>query len=423
MHQPNVYTCDFSVATSIVSPYSEKEFLRPFDRISLPSKNSLYSRFRNKLIFAQLIPIILLIMSSTAKVYSAGYAIFPQQAITTIKTRIEKDPDARVFFAKVTYSASDALSRPPSALVSLDIEGNLASIDGRGLNDDMNALNALGLDFRLNGNVRSLDQARVYLLSWAKTYQPTGNPIDEELFYKFVAGYELVRSSLPSEALIVTDDFLRTLFVKEKAFTAAREFALSHSNWESRHLALVMAIAYTLDDSAMISYCLDRFRDQVSYNILRGGTIGSLFPEAVKYPQLSNRLNEHVPLGATFDLIQRDSMEYHVASLRGLIGAAWVAKNQSLDLLNMAGSNGQTLRDALNFTIPYATGKKTHDEFVGTLATFDKDHHRGGLFDARLAKVLLSMAAALDNRYREYTDPAVLPPFERVLYYSMSPLP
>lgn len=143
----------------------------------------------------------------------------------------------------------------------------------------------------------------------------------------------------------------------------------------------------------------------------------------MNYPQLSLRLNEVVLLGSTLDLVQRDAMEYDVASKDGLLAAAWTAHYHGLDWLGLAAGKGQTLRDGLNFTIPYATGQISHAEFVNSLVTFDKINNRGGMFDPAQAQKLLTRAAALDSRYSQHANPALLSPFERALYYSISTAP
>ena len=115
-------------------------------------------------------------------------------------------------------------------------------------------------------------------------------------------------------------------------------------------------------------------------------------------------------------------MEYHVASVQGLLSAAWVARNQGLDWLGTAGSKGQTLRDGLDFTVPYATGALTHVEFARTFVTFDTQNNRGGIFNPRYAQTLLSLAAVLDSRYAAYANSAMLSAFDKVLSYSMPAL-
>jgi hypothetical protein len=355
--------------------------------------------------------------------HAAGFAFFPPRAIETLRARQRDDPEARKFFVVVVDVAGRSLKKSPSAQATLEIEGHLSSADAVVVNDDMRLLVAFGLDYRLNGNPRALEQAGRYLLAWANAYKPTGNPIDEEVFYKFVMGYELVREAMPRDASQQVDRFLRRLFDRERAFTEAREIIVSHSNFESRHLALVTAIAFSLGDPAMTGYCEARYREQISGNILPGGTLRTLFPDAVRFSRLAGRLDEDLPRGTTFDFVQRDAMEYHVASLQGLVIAAWVARNQGLDWIGLPGTSGQTLRDALDFTIPYATGAKTHIEFARTLATFDIERRRGGRFDPRYAQVLLGLAAMLDSRYAGFASPGLLPPLERVLAYSMPQTP
>lgn len=356
-------------------------------------------------------------------VLADGYAIFSPQIVANLKARQAHDPAAASFFNGAVTMARDAIDMLPSAQETLVIEGHLDSTDAQIVNDDMILLNAFGVDAQFNRFQPSFEAAKRYLLAWAKRYRPTGNPIDEEVFFKYVGGYELVRSYLDAESKMVVDDFLRTLFQQAVRFVAAKQGFTAFSNFESRHLQLVTAIAFTLDDPAMISYCENKYRDLVNYNILPGGTVAELFPAAVADPRYVDRLGDTFPRGATLDFVHRDAMEYHTASIGGLLGAVLVARHQNVAWERIQAATGQTLFDALDFTVPYATGAKTHEEFARSIVSFDRDHDRGGEFDPKRALQLLAMAATLDGRYRSFADPSVLPPFERLVYYGETGAP
>jgi hypothetical protein len=350
----------------------------------------------------------------------AGNAYFPQQAIEVLKARAEIEADARTFLAVVARHAEQSMDRPSAAQAVLRIEGHLNSRDAALAAEDLQALLAFSVHARLQGSPAAWEKARQYLLAWARAYTPTGNPIDEEVFCKYVAAYDLLQDGLSLSDRRTVTAFMRALYQRGKAYAAARPAEMSHSNWESRHLALASAIAFVLAEPGMSDYVRDRFREQITYNILPGGRLRQLLPEAVRYPRLADRLDEPVPRGATFDFVQRDAVEYHVASAQGLVMAAWVARQQGLDWLRVPGAQGQTLLDALDFVAPYATGERSHHEFARSMASFDKEMNRGGLFDPRYAQVLLALASALDARYAAYARGAVLPPFERLLFYTQA---
>ena len=358
---------------------------------------------------------------SYAGKYVGNYAIFTPSSIATLKSRAAKDPDARSYLVGVSKFAAQSASVKPSAKQSLDIEGQLNSGDAQIANSDMHILVALAADYRLNGTKASRDNATRFLSAWAGTYKPVGNPITEEVFFKYIAGYELVKDDISADIRLQVDSFLRQLFYTAKKSVALREPILSHSNWESRHLLLATAIAYTLGDASMKTYCRRLYQSQISHNILPEGTMRTAIPETVNYPQMASRLNMRISRGMTFDLVHRDAMGYHVSSLYGLVLSAMIAKNQKLNWLDMPGDRSQTLVDSLLFTAPYATRAKIHNEFANTLVSFDKDHKRGGMFDHTLAQNLISLAATLDGRFKAMAKVSMLSPFEKLLYYS-SPL-
>lgn len=351
---------------------------------------------------------------------SSGYAVFTPQTIAHLKVQksYNPDPEVKKFFAAVFKAAKEAINRKPMAKAELVIEGHPESKDGVLINDDMLILNWLATDYQLNRHHNSLEAAKRYLLAWAQIYQPSGNPINEEVFFKYIGAYELVMADLDESSRQIIDNFLRVLFEKEKQFINARVGFVAYSNWESRHLGLVTAIAYNLKDAGMMEYCSKKYLELLEQNILPAGILGELVPEAKTVSALKQRSTEYIEKGTSRDFLQRDAVEYHVANTVGLLLTAIVAHNQHLAWEKIQASRGQSLFDALDFTIPYALGVKTHQEFARTIVSYDREHHSGGAFDAKHAKMLLTLAAVLDSRYRKFANPAILRPFERLLYYA-----
>ena len=85
--------------------------------------------------------------------------------------------------------------------------------------------------------------------------------------------------------------------------------------------------------------------------------------------------------------------------------AALAARRHNRNWLPEKGANGATLLAALNWLTPYASGSKTHEEFVHSNVPFDAKRREAGLpgysgqWDPKNATELFHLAARLDGRY------------------------
>jgi hypothetical protein len=86
--------------------------------------------------------------------------------------------------------------------------------------------------------------------------------------------------------------------------------------------------------------------------------------------------------------------------------AALAARRHNRNWLRDKAPSGATLQGALDWLAPYATGEKTHEEFVHTTVPFDKARSAAGLpgfsgdWRPQDAAELFHLAARLDARYQ-----------------------
>lgn len=345
------------------------------------------------------------------------YAVFTDAGVLKLKAKYFSVPAVKVLLDKVSVLAKASLSTAPSPLSVMDIEGNLHSSDAVVVNTDMDVLIACGLQYRFTNATQYLNQATRYLTAWASTYVPIGNPITEEVFYKLVAGYDLVKDSVTAAQRTVIESFMDRLFSTAQTFISLRDPVLSHSNFESRNLMLMTAIAYAQGDSSKQAYCLNLYTSQVDLNILAAGTIATSIPYAVGAAP-GGMLNNPVVKGSTFDFYHRDAVEYHDASIGGLLLAAIVALNNGVNWYGIVSGQGKRLEDGISFALPYATGAQTHIDFVNSLVQ-PFDAGRVATFDPVNARNVISLAAMVNSTYVGRFDVSTLPLWEQLLYWSV----
>lgn len=292
------------------------------------------------------------------------------------------DPVAR----KVLARADAALDRPPGAIPQLHTEGTLP---GKGIREislkakqDQPIVIALALAWRLTGERRYLDQTARYLENWADTYQMSFNPIDETGFDTLLLATDLTEADLGPALKAKLDGFWRRMAA---GYLDAMDGSPknSHTNWQSHRIKLATMAAFETGDAKLIERARGAFEKQVSGNIR--------------------------PDGSVFDFYERDALHYVTYNLDPMLMAAIAAKAHGQDWYHWKSPTGSSLAGALKWLEPYATGEKTHIEFVNSRIQFDRDRASAGQkeyaphpWDPGNAVNTYALATRLAPAYRDF---------------------
>ncbi len=237
------------------------------------------------------------------------------------------------------------------------------------------------LAWRISGDPRYLKQVDDYLAAWADVYQPDFNPIDETNLDMLITAYALTADHLRLETRAASRRLISNLgngYLAHIEQFHGQKKGTQTNNWQSHRVKLVTLAAAALNDQAMLEQAHQLFKQQVADNIL--------------------------PDGSVTDFQDRDALHYVVYDLEPLVQAALAAKAYGGDWLSLK-SNGASLGAALDWLVPYATGQRSHQEFVHTHVQFDKDRAKvgeagySGTWDANSSATLFWLAAQLDKRY------------------------
>jgi hypothetical protein len=248
--------------------------------------------------------------------------------------------------------------------------------------EELDLMRDTALAWRATADPRFLKMVDRFLLAWVKTYKPNFNPIDESRLDSLILAYDLSASALSASTRNATINFLQTLgngYIT-RIDNARRPLDPTFSNsWQSHRIKLIAMSAFALDDRKMIEAARRLFAMQLQNNI--GGD------------------------GQVLDFGERDAIHYVVYDLEPLTMAALAARRHRIDWLTQRAPNGATLQAALNWLVPYATGKQTHDEYVHSQVPFDAVRREAGLpgfngpWDPKSATTLFYIASRLDKRY------------------------
>ena len=252
------------------------------------------------------------------------------------------------------------------------------------------ALAVAGLSAPEPLRARSRAAAAAALLAWTRTYRPTGNPIDEWFFVPLLQAADLVAGSLAAGEQAVLLSWAREFAASGDRFYERKPPRNSSraNNWMARRL-LIRSVAATVAGDA----------------VARAAVPGML-GEFVARNYLTGPAGERD--GRTFDFVQRDALNYHMAAVQPLV-------EMTLYVPDLVESGArEAIVSSLEFLRPFFLGEQEHIEFAATTVSFDVDRREAGYpafrdapWDPARARVLLRLARAVFPQVRGWTEEIV----------------
>ncbi|MEP9358161.1 alginate lyase family protein [Sphingomonas sp. KR3-1] len=326
-----------------------------------------------------------LLLASAAALFAFGAVPASAQAILGPGFAREV-PREDAVARRVIARANAALARAPGAIPELHTEGTLP---GKGIREislkakeDQGIVIALALAWRLTGDRRYLDQTARYLENWADIYRMSFNPIDETGFDTLILATDLTRADLAPALRAKMDGFWRKMAAGYLDAMDGKP-KNAHTNWQSHRIKLATLAAFAVGDAKLIDRARAAFRKHVGSNIQ--------------------------PDGSVFDFHERDALHYVTYDLDPLEMAALAARTHGEDWFGWKSPSGSSLASALKWLEPYATGEKTHVEFVHSQIAFDRERAAAGqkeyaahAWDPGAAVNTYALAARIDPAYRDF---------------------
>lgn len=277
------------------------------------------------------------------------------------------------------------LAREPDPIATIHVEGTLP---GQGIYDrslaatrDFPVLLDFAIAWAISGDERYRAAADRYLKAWTAIYRVSLNPIDEERFDIVVLASDLVRGNLePETARGVEALLLRLRDGYLQAVTSPPRRGSDVNNWQSHRLKIGGMAAFALGEREPIL----RLRAALDAHLARHIVTAD---------------------GEVIDFGERDALHYVVYSLMPLTELCLAAHAHGEDWLRRPTPLGASVATAIDWLVPYADGRRTHQEFVRSKVRFDAERaraglaHFGGAWDRARALELFALATALDRRW------------------------
>lgn len=236
----------------------------------------------------------------------------------------------------------------------------------------------------------SLHTAAAALLAWTQVYPPTGNPINERFFTPLFQAADLIAADLSPADRRAVLDWVGEFAVAGDRFYAPKTYrnTARMNNWMAWRLQ-IRAVATTVGRLPSLRAGLpDQLAEFTARNYIAG-------PEG--------RLD-----GRTYDFVQRDALNYHIAAVQPLVETLLYTP----DLVSTAVRSA--VLSGINFVRPYFLRQAEHVEFAGTTVPFDMARRAEGNpvfqqapWDPARGRLLLRLARPAFPEVRPWTDDIV----------------
>ena len=331
---------------------------------------------------------IFLLISASAQYLSLN-KIETKKLISLVNT----DKDVKQLYLKMERLANTALTEVPNPIDTIVSEGHLAT-DPKKIRTvkslaDLHKIYALAISYTITNKDTYKTKCIEYLVAWSSINKGMGNPINDTKLDPIFDAYDLLKDQIdPSSKATITAWMQQ---VADAEIASPRYKSVNSktlfNNWNSHRIKVVGSIAYLINNNAYKVFTDSSLKKQILKNL-------------------------HAD-GSGMDLEERDALHYHVYTLEPLIVIATIIKRATgIDYFNFRSASGSSIKNSVDFLLPFATGQKTHPEYVNSTVAFDKKRAEnkepgftiGANFQPIAAVEVLSTAAYFSETYLQYVQ-------------------
>lgn len=289
------------------------------------------------------------------------------------------EPEAAPLVEEIVATATALIASEPQPLAVIHYEGlvntdprRLAAVERLRTLDDVAAL-VQGWQARPDPALASA--ALRHVAAWAQTYRPDGNDVNENKLVPLLVAWQALRDQASDDVRTQV-----TAWITDLGEHHAQEVAASRqfTNRYTKHVRLAVYCGLAVDRPEWIAL----------------GRTG-----IERFVTASLRAD-----GSSLDLERRDSLTYHCSALVPALELAVLLGATGRELYTWTSPKGGSIQRSVDFIVPYATGEKTHAEWVNTKVALDREraaaglekYRPGRLFEPHQAAGLLEAASAFD---------------------------
>ncbi len=211
------------------------------------------------------------------------------------------------------------------------------------LRDSQNAA-LLSLAYYITSEDAYLQQAKQYILEWAKTHKPTGHPIDETRLEGFLWAYDLLSCHFSTKQQEIVKEWLVAIQIKKHQWKFGT--SSSKNNLRTHQLKILLMLDRLLNDEESLKQDLAQLELHAKTNFFKDGS--------------------------SIDYKERDALHYHVFNLEPWLEIALLEFNYS-----------EPVNQSFDFLAKQIKAENIHNQFVNSQQKIDKKREKGGFSYAK----------------------------------------
>ncbi|MEI6585972.1 MAG: alginate lyase family protein [Sediminibacterium sp.] len=306
---------------------------------------------------------------------------------------VNTEKNVKQLYLKMERLANTALTEVPNPIDTIVSEGHLAS-DPKKIRTvkslaDLHKIYALAISYTITNKEIYKAKCIEYLMAWATVNKGMGNPINDTKLDPIFEAYDLLKDQIEPSSKASIETWMHQVADAEIAsprYKSVNSKTL-FNNWNSHRIKVVGSIAYLLNNKAYKTFTDSSLKKQILKNLNADGS--------------------------GMDLEERDALHYHVYTLEPLLVIATIIKRATgVDYFNFRSTSGSSIKNSVDFLLPFVTGQKTHQEYVNSTVAFDKQRAAnkepgftiGANFQPIAAVEVISTAAYFSESYLKYVQ-------------------
>ena len=258
-----------------------------------------------------------------------------------LKQIVNTQPQARKLWHMLQDEANLILSLSPQPMSTLKYSGYTRDNDDRIDTEmalyDMDCLGILYYSIICSdGDKEYIGKAKEFILAWASTYIPTGNPENEDRLEPLFHCYFLIQRYFNLQEQEMVEDWMITIAEMEK-----KNNNLPMDKIEAQRIKTLGTLGYLLNEPELVKHSIAAFKRYIEV---------SLYPD-----------------GTSYELVQTNILANHVTMLEALVSFGitfrqFEGPETRLDVYSYQSPNGSSVKRSVEYIEPYAKGKLLYKE-------------------------------------------------------------
>jgi len=305
---------------------------------------------------------VLILFVGVGHAQTTNIVILDSTEIQNLRVILNENSSAKNLSDSISKMATESLKRTPQPVTEIYYEGLLENNPKRIKTiqslEDIDAV--VSLIYASYGTEDEIFGRKVkdFVLAWTTTFQPDGNPINENKLNALFWGFYMFQNHFNSKEQETVEKWLLEIAEREM-----NRDQTPNNNWEAKRLKIIGTIGCILQSEELKSYSVEGFRKYITTAYYADGT--------------SN------------DLKSRDALHYHISGLTPCISSFInLSKfDQRFELFEFVSESGSSIKKSVEFVLPFATGEKQREEWTNSKVKLDKERASAGFEEYRPGKL------------------------------------